>query len=115
MATKKKDTKDTSTAELEELRRRLTEAHRQRNLLIEALHGLTTSTGTGVAMDAQGGIDGHTRYLKILNRLTQALMNKNYPLPITAQTKVSDLNPDPLPIVVLINSNSFRITDLRQG
>jgi hypothetical protein len=36
-----------------------------------------------------------------------ALMAKNYPLPIKPETKISDLSVDPLPIVILINEVFF--------
>jgi len=105
MARKKKQTQPETRSEVDDLRRRLTEAHRHRDLLIQALHGLATSQG-GLAMGA-GEMDNHARYLKILNKLIQALMEKNYPLPITAQTKISDLSPNTLPIVRLINETFF--------
>jgi hypothetical protein len=49
----------------------------------------------------------HVRYQKVLNKLIQALEDKNYPLPISEQTKVSDLSQNTLPIVRLINKTFF--------
>ena len=58
-------------------------------------------------MTPSPGSNDHDRYVRIQTKFIAALTAKGYPLPITPQTKMSDLNPSLVPIVRLINKTFF--------